>query len=88
MCIEVVAPGMKNLVGLKELREHMDTYLAQIRKGRSFVVVRRSKPVFKISPPEEAESWETVVDFTEFSKDGIPASQLLKKFRSLNERPR
>jgi len=51
-------------------------------------VVRRSKPLFKVSPPEEAELWETVVDFTDFYKDGIPARELLKKLRALNGKTR
>jgi prevent-host-death family protein len=78
---------MKKLVGLKELRENVDTYISEVKKGKSFLVVRRSKPVFKITPPDDSdELWETVVDLTEFYKDGIPARQLLKKIRSLNER--
>lgn len=78
---------MENLVGLKELRENVDTYVSEVRKGKSFIVVRRSKPVFKIVPPDDAdELWETVVDFTRFYKDGIPAQQLLKRLRSFHER--
>lgn len=79
---------MKNsIIGLKELRENADTFISQVERGKSFIVVRRSKPVFKIAPPDEAdELWETVVDFTEFYKNGVPAKQLLKKLRSLNEK--
>lgn len=78
--------GMKNsIIGFKELRENADTFISQIEKGRSFIVVRRSKPIFKISPPtDEQDMWETVVDFTEFYKEGIPASKLLRKLRSLD----
>jgi len=80
---------MKNLIGLKELRENADIYISEVQKGKSFIVVRRSKPVFKIAPPDDGGGlWETVVDFTEFYKDGIPARQLLKKFKSLNEKSR
>ena len=39
-----------NIVGLKELREDTEKYISQIEKGRSFTVVRRSKPIFKKSP--------------------------------------
>lgn len=39
-----------NIVGLKELREDMDKYIALVDKGESFTVVRRSRPVFKIAP--------------------------------------
>ena len=81
---------MKNsIIGLKELRENADSYISQVEKGRSFIVVRRSKPVFKISQPDEGnDSWETAADFTKFYNGGIPARQLLKKLRSLNGKSR
>ena len=73
------------IIGLKELRENTGAFISQVERGKSFIVVRRSKPVFKIAPPDDAdELWETVVDFTKFYKGGIPAGQLLKKLRSLN----
>ena len=64
---------MKNLtnsiVGLKELRENIDTYINAVEKGRSFVVVRKSRPVFKISSPQEANDlWEPLIDFTKIRK--------------------
>ncbi len=46
---------MSNIIGLKELRENMDTYISKVSKGESFIVVRRSKPVFKISMPESKD---------------------------------
>ena len=81
---------MKNsIIGLKELRENTNSFISQVERGKSFIVVRRSRPIFKIAPPDETETmWETVVDFTEFYKDGIPARQLLKKLRSLNGKSR
>ncbi len=77
---------MKNsIIGLKELRENADAFISQVEKGRSFIVVRRSRPVFKIAPPDESdELWETVIDFTKFYRDGMPAGNLLKKLRTLN----
>ena len=43
---------MKNstIIGLKELRENIEEYIGKVEKGKSFVVVRRSHPVFKIAP--------------------------------------
>ncbi len=68
------------LIGLKELRKNADTYISQIEKGRSFIVVRRSKPVFKISPPDEdSELWESVIDFTKIKKGGILLKALLSR---------
>jgi len=64
---------MKNsIVGLKELRENFGEYISQINKGRSFLVIKKSKPVFKISPPDEDNAlWETAIDFTKIKKGGV-----------------
>ena len=71
---------MNNIVGLKELRENTENYVAQIKKGKSFIVIRRSEPLFKISPLEEAEElWETVVDFTKIKKGGIEIGKILSR---------
>ena len=61
---------MKNtIVGLKELRENIDKYISQVEKGDSFTVMRKSKPVFKISPLGESDMWETIADFTKIKMD-------------------
>ena len=71
---------MNNFVGFKKLREHADTYITAVRKGQSFIVVRRSKPIFKISPPDDtAELWEEVIDFTKIKKGGIALRNLLSR---------
>jgi len=71
---------MKNaIVGLRELRENIESYIAQVKKGESFIVVRRSKPVLRISSPDEEELWERVVDFTKIRKGGVPLTQLLSR---------
>jgi prevent-host-death family protein len=79
---------MKNsIIGLKELRGNTENYISQVKKGKSFVVVRRSKPIFKITPIDDLGDegvWETVADFTKFNKKGIPAKDLLKRLRDLN----
>jgi len=68
------------IVGLKELRENINTYITQIEKGKSFTVVRRSRPVFTISPPDqEAGRWEPVIDFTAIRKGGVKIDDLLAR---------
>ena len=71
---------MKNtIIGLKDLRENTENYINKIKKGRSFVVVRRSKPIFKITPIDEWGDegiWETVVDFTEIDPRGVPVTKV------------
>lgn len=62
------------------MRENIDTYIAEVKKGRSFTVVRRSKPVLKISSPgDESDLWEQVVDFTKIRKGGIALGDLLSR---------
>lgn len=70
-----------SIVGLKELRENIETYISQVKKGRSFVVVRRSKPLFKITAimEEDGGAWERVVDFTKIKKGGVPIADLLSR---------
>ena len=71
---------MTKIIGLKDLRENTDTYLAQIKKGHSFLVLRRSEPVFKISPIDEAEElWEKVIDFTKIKKGGVSLDKILAR---------
>jgi len=72
---------MENIiVGLKELRENMEKYASLVKKGKSFIVVKRSKPLFKISSIDEDDGlWETVIDFTRLKKGGIPAEELLDR---------
>lgn len=73
---------MDNIVNLKELRENMAKYAKRVEKGDSFIVIKRSKPLFRISPINE-EGWETVIDFTQFKKEGISANELLERLKSL-----
>ena len=72
---------MSNIVGLKELRQNAEKYIKEIQKGRSFVVFRRSRPVFKISSPEDdsEDIWEPVVDFTKIKKGGVSIKELLSR---------
>lgn len=71
---------MNNIVGLKELRENTENYVSQVKAGKSFIVVRKSEPVFKISSPEEAEElWENVVDFTKIKRGGVKIEKIISR---------
>ncbi len=71
---------MKNIIGLKQLREDINTYITEVGKGRSFTVVRRSKPIFIIAPVEQDDGeWETVIDFTTIKKGGVNIKELLSR---------
>jgi prevent-host-death family protein len=70
----------QNVVGLKELRENINDYISQVDKGKSFIVVKRSKPIFKISPPMDDDNfWEPVVDFTRVKKGGVRLDDVLSR---------
>lgn len=73
--------GLKNKFR-KELRENVAKYADRVLRGDSFVVMKRSRPLFKISPVDE-DGWETVIDFTKLKKSGISAVELLKKMNVL-----
>lgn len=51
------------IIGLKELSQNAGKIAERVAKGERFTVVKRSKPVFTISPPvetsdlESAEKW-------------------------------
>ena len=67
------------IIGLKELRQNMDTYINSIKRGNSFIVIRKSQPIFKIVPLEQDESWETVIDFTKLKKGGVDIKEVLAR---------
>lgn len=69
---------MENIINLKNLRENMQEYAQKIKRGRSFIVFKKSKPLFKISPIEES-AWEEVIDFTTIKKGGVDLKELLKR---------
>ena len=70
---------MDKIVGVKELRENLPSYIKKIQAGKSFTVVKRSKPVFKITPPDEEGAWEEVVDLTRVRKGGVSISDILSE---------
>lgn len=85
-----------SIIGLKELRNNADKYIAAVGKGKRFTVFKHSKPVFAIVPAEELEydleeldgpGWKNL-DLTKIRKGGIPAAELLaivQKFNRDNE---
>ena len=78
----------KNIVGLKELRENMDSYISGVQKGKSFIVVRRSQPIFRLTPVDiwgDEGVWETAVDFTKIKKGGVPIDDVIASLKRLKK---
>ncbi len=66
-------------IGLRELRENTSKLVKDVEKGKSFIVFRRSEPLFKVSPIQEDERWEEVVDFTKIRKGGVDIDDVLSR---------
>ena len=82
---------MTKIIGLNDLRENTEQYISSVKKGKSFVVVRRSKPIFRVSPVDEWGDegvWETVVDFTKVSKKGVPIDNVIASLKRLHAQNR
>ncbi len=69
----------EKIVGLKELRKNIDKYAKGVEKGDEYIVVKRSKPLFKLTLPEKDGDWETVIDFTEIEKEGVELNEVIKR---------
>lgn len=68
---------MEKMIALKDLRLNMDKYTSEVKAGRSFIVLKQSKPIFKISPIDEYNEWEEVVNFAKIKKGGVNIDELL-----------
>ena len=80
-----------SIIGLKEFRENMEKYISEVKKGRSFTVVRKSKPIYNVVPHDvwgDEGIWETVIDFTKFKRGGMPVEEALKHIRAANAQDR
>jgi prevent-host-death family protein len=75
----------KNIIGLKELRENTEKYIERVNRGESITVVRRSTPLFRLTPVDAEEiGWETVADFTVIDEKGISARDILTSLRKMH----
>jgi antitoxin (DNA-binding transcriptional repressor) of toxin-antitoxin stability system len=73
---------MENIIALKDLRLNMEKYVAEVKTGKSFIVLKQSKPIFKLSPVnektgDEDERWDEVINFTKIKKGGVDIDSLL-----------
>jgi prevent-host-death family protein len=69
---------MENIIGLKELRNNIDKYVARVKKGENLIVVKRSIPLFKMTSVNDGE-WEEVVDFSKIRKGGVNIKDVLSR---------
>lgn len=75
----------KNIIGLKELRENTEPYIRRVGRGESITVMRRSTPIFRLTPVDAEETgWESVIDFTLIDKRGVSGRDILAALRKLD----
>ena len=72
------------IIGLKVLREQMGTYTAKIQKGESFIVVKQSKPLFKIGPVTDDIFSDDFLQSLDRAEQDIKAGKV-RKIKSLKE---
>ncbi len=75
----------KNIIGLKELRENTEIYIKRVNRGESITVMRRSTPLFRLTPVDSEETgWEPIADFTTIDKQGVSARDILDSLRKMH----
>lgn len=65
----------------------MEKYSSRVAKGEQFIVMRRSRPLFKLAPVDpwgDEGAWETVTDFRSIEVGGVPAAKVLSALKKLN----
>ena len=70
------------IVALKDFRLNTQSYIDKVSKGESFVVVKRSRPAFRLEPI--AEQWETVADFSNLPGGGIKIDEFITRLDKLD----
>jgi antitoxin (DNA-binding transcriptional repressor) of toxin-antitoxin stability system len=78
-----------NIINFKELRENAEVYIRRIERGESFLVMRRSVPIFRLTPVEIGDietAGKKVVDFTTLKKRGAPMEEVLELVRRIDAR--
>jgi len=73
--------NINNIIPFKDFRLNAEKYIKALEKGMSFVVVKRSKAIFRLEPV--GEKWETLIDFTNGGKN---KGMNINKFISIMEK--
>lgn len=65
----------EQIVPFKEFRLDAQKYIDAVGRGASFLVMRRSRPIFRMEPV--AEQWETL-DLRDKKGRGMPIEKFIK----------
>lgn len=76
-----MASRKTNIIGLKELRENTEYYIREVAKGKSFEIVRRSKPIFTVVPA--GAGWDHYVDLTKYRPGGVAVEEMIERLENI-----
>ncbi|MDR2063207.1 MAG: type II toxin-antitoxin system prevent-host-death family antitoxin [Candidatus Nomurabacteria bacterium] len=68
-----------NIISLKDFRNNVQKYADMVEDGDTFVVMKRSEPIFKVVSPRE--EWEEI-DLTDENDNGMP----IEEFKAILEK--
>jgi len=76
---------MRNMLSIKDFRTKLTDYTKRVSEnGDSFIVLKKSKPVFKVVPIDADEGeWQTIIDFTEIDPKGVSFDDVRKAAKDL-----
>jgi len=75
---------MQNILSLKDFRTKLTDYTKRVsEKGDSFVVFKKSKPVFMVVPIDHDGEWQTVLNFSEINPKGVTFKDIRKAAKEL-----
>ena len=67
----------------------MEKYIAEVEKGKTFLIMKKSKPAFKMVPVDEWGDegiWKTVADFAHLPGGGLPGDEFLRMIREAKKK--
>lgn len=69
----------EQIVPFKEFRLNAPKYIKALENGASFLVMKRSRPAFRLEPVSEV--WETIGDFSKMKAGGVSAKKLIQALK-------
>jgi prevent-host-death family protein len=79
-------------ISLRDFRKNAQQVIDAVEKGKTFTVIKHSRPVLKLSKPDldewgEKGRWTSVGDFREIFPKGVSVDELLDAMKEIdNER--
>lgn len=73
---------MSTTISLKQLRNDFPAVIEAVAAGKSFTVMKRSRPVLKITAPDD-EAWD--IDFRDENGRGVPVETFIREMKAYKD---